>query len=41
MAQLQSGKNKGKAVQTLRSVQGNDGAADLGRLWAVYANQSS
>ena len=41
MAQLQSGKNKGKAVQTLRSVQGNDGAADLGRLWAVYANQAS
>jgi hypothetical protein len=41
MAQLQSGKNKSKAVQTLRSVQGNDGAADLGRLWAVYANQSS
>jgi hypothetical protein len=40
LAQLQSGKNKGKAVQTLRSVQGNDGAADLGRLWAVYANQS-
>ncbi|HEY6512308.1 MAG TPA: hypothetical protein VI032_10030 [Burkholderiaceae bacterium] len=41
MAQLQSGKNKGKAVQTLRSVQGNDGAADLGRLWAVYASQQS
>jgi hypothetical protein len=40
MAQLQAGKNKSKAVQTLRSVQGGDGAADLGRLWAVYANQS-
>jgi hypothetical protein len=40
MAQLQAGKNKGKAVQTLRSVQGADGAADLGRLWAVYAAQS-
>jgi len=40
LAQLQSGKNKSKAVQTLRSVQGNDGAADLGRLWAVYAGQS-
>jgi hypothetical protein len=39
MAQLQSGKNKSKAVQTLRSVQGTDGAADLGRLWAVYAGQ--
>src|SRR5262245_25548053 len=41
LAQLQSGKNKSKAVQTLRSVQGSDGAADLGRLWAVYAGQSS
>jgi hypothetical protein len=40
-ALLQSGKNKQKAVQTLRSVQGNDGAADLGRLWAVYASQQS
>ncbi len=41
LALLQSGKNKNKAVQTLRSVQGNDGAADLGRLWAVYANQNA
>ncbi|HEX6016538.1 MAG TPA: tetratricopeptide repeat protein, partial [Burkholderiaceae bacterium] len=41
MALLQSGKNKTKAVQTLRSVRGSDGAADLGRLWAVVANQSS
>jgi len=41
LALLQSGKNKPKAVQTLRSVQGTDGAADLGRLWAVYANQTS
>jgi hypothetical protein len=38
LALLQSGKNKAKAVQVLRSVQGNDGAADLGRLWAHYAN---
>lgn len=38
LALLQSGKNKAKAVQVLRSVQGNDGAADLGRLWALYAN---
>ena len=38
LALLQSGaKNKSKAVQTLRSVQGADGAADLGRLWALYA----
>jgi hypothetical protein len=41
MAMLQSGKNKSKAVQTLRSVQGSDGSADLGRLWAVHAAQSS
>ena len=38
MAMLQTGKNKAKAVQVLRSVQGNDGASDLGRLWALYAN---
>ncbi len=37
-ALLQSGKHKAKAVQVLRSVQGNDGAADLGRLWALVAN---
>jgi hypothetical protein len=38
-ALLQSGaKNKAKAVQTLRSVQGADGAADLGKLWALVAN---
>lgn len=37
-ALLQSGKAKAKAVQVLRSVQGNDGAADIGRLWALYAN---
>ena len=41
LALLQSGKNKQRAVQTLRSVQGTDGAADLGRLWAVYASQQS
>lgn len=41
LAQLQSGKNKAKAAQTLRSVQGADGAADLGRLWAIYAGQQS
>ena len=38
LAMLQSGKNKAKAVQMLRSVQGADGASDLGRLWALYAN---
>jgi len=38
LALLQAGKNKAKAVQVLRSVQGADGAADLGRLWALQAN---
>ena len=37
LAMLQSGKHKAKATQVLRGVQGNDGAADLGRLWALYA----
>jgi hypothetical protein len=37
LAMLQSGKHKSKAAQVLRGVQGNDGAADLGRLWALYA----
>ena len=41
VALLKSGKHKAKAVQTLRSVQGADGAADLGRLWALQANQGS
>ena len=38
LALLQGGKNKARMVQTLRSVQGADGAADLGRLWALHAN---
>lgn len=38
-ALMQTGKNKSKAQQVLRSVQGNDGAADLGRLWAILAGQ--
>ena len=41
LALLQGGKNKAKAVQVLRSVQGTDGAADLGRLWALHANAQS
>jgi hypothetical protein len=41
LAQLQSGKSKAKAVHTLRGVQGTDGAADLGRLWAIYVGQQS
>ena len=35
MAQLQSSKTKGAAVQTLRSVKGSDGAADIARLWTI------
>ncbi len=35
MAQLQSARFKAKATQTLRSVQGNDGVADVARLWIV------
>ena len=35
MAQLQSAKSKAKAAQTLRGVQGNDGVADIARLWLV------
>lgn len=39
MALLQSGaKNKAKAVQTLRSVGGTEGTAEIGRLWALVAN---
>jgi hypothetical protein len=38
MAQLQSGKSKAKAQQTLRSVQGSDGGADIARLWIVLGN---
>lgn len=35
LAQLQSPKTKAAAAQTLRSVKGNDGAADIARLWLV------
>jgi hypothetical protein len=35
MAQLQSAKAKAKATQTLRSVQGADGANDIARLWVI------
>jgi hypothetical protein len=38
MAQLQSGKGKAKAQQTLRSVQGSDGSADIARLWILMGN---
>ena len=35
MAQLQSGKNRAQAVQTLRGVKGKDGTADIARLWTI------
>lgn len=38
MAQLQSGKGKAAAAQTLRSVKATDGAADIARLWAILGN---
>jgi hypothetical protein len=41
MALMHGSKNKAKAVQTLRSVQGTDGAADIGRAWAVIAQNGS
>ncbi len=40
LALLQA-KNKAKAVQVLRGIKGSDGAADIGRLWALYANTQS
>jgi hypothetical protein len=38
MAQLQSPKAKAKANQTLRSVQGTDGAHDIARLWVILGS---
>lgn len=35
LAQLQAGKNKSAALQTLRGVRGTDGVADIARLWTV------
>ncbi len=35
MAQRQSAKAKAKSAQTLRSVKGNDGSADIARLWLL------
>lgn len=36
VAQL-SGGQKSKGIQTLKTVQGNDGAADLARLWIIFS----
>ncbi|WP_372527170.1 hypothetical protein [Piscinibacter sp.] len=38
IAQLIVGEN-GKAQTTLHSVGGNDGTADLARLWSLYARR--
>ncbi len=38
MAQLQGPKTKSAAVNTLRSVKGSDGAADVARLWVILGN---
>ena len=37
MAQIQAPATKSKGLQTLRSLKGNDGVADIGRLWTVLA----
>lgn len=38
LAQLQSARSKNAGVQTLRSVKGTDGVADIARLWLVVGN---
>jgi hypothetical protein len=38
MALLQQGKSRDRAVKTLRSVTGADGAAEVARLWTVVGN---
>lgn len=38
MAQLQSPATKAKGIQTLRQLKGNDGVAEVGRLWIVLAS---
>lgn len=40
LAQLQSPKTKSAGVQTLRSVKGSDGVADIARLWLIVGNGS-
>jgi hypothetical protein len=37
MALMQSGKNRARGLQVLRSVQGNDGAADIARLFTAVS----
>lgn len=38
LAQLQSAKTRAAGVHTLRSVKGNDGAADIARLWLILGS---
>jgi hypothetical protein len=38
LAQLQSPKTKAAGVATLRSVKGNDGSADIARLWLILGS---
>jgi hypothetical protein len=40
LAQLQSAKTKSAGVQTLRSIKGSDGVADIARLWLIVGNGS-
>lgn len=40
VAQIQNGQ-KSKGIQTLKSVQGTDGVADLARLWIIFAQKSA
>jgi hypothetical protein len=37
-AQLLAGQ-KAKAIETLRTVKGTDGAAEIARLWVLYAQR--
>ena len=39
LAYIQSGQ-RSKAVQVLQTVRGNDGAADLARLWVLHAGRA-
>jgi hypothetical protein len=38
LAQLQQAKTKSAGVQTLRSIKGTDGVADIARLWLIVGN---
>ncbi len=38
MAQLQAPKSKAAGVQTLRSIKGTDGVAEIARLWTILSN---